>query len=45
MKCLAAAFVNYCVVMCDVVWSVYLCFSCFVCGLFLACLIVFGCPL
>ena len=24
MKCLAAAFVNYCVMICDVVWSVYL---------------------
>ena len=26
MRCLAAVIVSYCVVMCDVVWSVYFCF-------------------
>ena len=35
VKCLAAVFVSYCVMMCGVVWSVYLCF-CFVCDVLLA---------
>ena len=34
-ECLAAVSVSYCVVMCDVAWSVYL-FFCFVCDLLLA---------
>ena len=44
IKCVAAVFVSYVVVMCGVVWSVYLCF-CFVCDLLSALFVVFECCL
>ena len=42
--CSAAVFVNYCVMMCDVVWSAYV-FFCFVCDVLMSSLIVFECCL